>query len=124
MNLPPEGRKVIVVGAGIIGVATAVHLLRRNYDVTLVDQVAPGDADATSYGNAGILATGSMVPVTVPSLFGNIPYYLLSKDSPLFLKWSHLPKMAGWLPRYLKSCLAANSTKISGNYPATLSSWI
>ena len=107
------GSKIIVVGAGIVGVATAVHLLRRNYSVTLVDRADPGDSSATSYGNAGVLATGSLVPVTVPSLFGNIPSYLLSKDSPLFLKWTHLPKMAGWLPRYLKSCFAANSAKIS-----------
>ena len=43
--------RIVVVGAGIVGVCTAWHLLRRGADVTLIDRDEPGLG--CSYGNAG-----------------------------------------------------------------------
>ena len=45
---------VIVIGAGIVGVSTALRARRHGLDVTLIDRLPPGDA--TSFGNAGVLA--------------------------------------------------------------------
>ena len=59
--------KVIVVGAGIVGVSCAIWLQRDGHDVTLVDRAGP--ASGTSQGNAGVLAAGAIVPVTVPGLW-------------------------------------------------------
>ena len=44
---------VIVIGGGIVGVSTAIHLLRRGRSVLLVDKNTPGRE--TSFGNAGII---------------------------------------------------------------------
>ena len=93
---------VLVVGAGIVGVSTALRLQRRGVAVTIVDSRLPGDG--TSYGNAGVLATGSILPVTMPGLLKKVPGMLTDPLGPLYLRWSYLPKMAGWLRQYLSHC--------------------
>ena len=97
---PPTGNKTVaIVGAGIVGVATAVWLQREGYNVILIDRAGPGEG--TSYGNGGILASCSVVPVTVPGLIRKAPGMLLDRDSPLFLRLSYLPRLLPWLTRYL-----------------------
>ncbi|PHP68690.1 FAD-dependent oxidoreductase [Zhengella mangrovi] len=93
------GRTVVVIGAGIVGVSTAVWLLRDGHDVILIDRKDPGEG--ASHGNGGVLASCSVVPVTVPGLLAKAPRMLLSPDQPLFLKWSYLPRLLPWLIRYL-----------------------
>ncbi|MGV3651993.1 MAG: NAD(P)/FAD-dependent oxidoreductase [Devosia sp.] len=56
--------EVIVLGAGIIGVSTALHLRRRGHDVLLIDRKAPGRE--TSYGNAGIIQAEGIRPRAFP----------------------------------------------------------
>ena len=93
-------KSVVIVGAGIVGVSTALWLQRDGHDVTIIDRLDPGEG--TSHGNGGVLASCSIVPVTVPGLLRKAPKMLLSPDQPLFLKWSYLPKLAPWLIRYLR----------------------
>ena len=95
-------KRVVIIGAGIVGVSTAIWLQRKGVDVVVVDKGGP--ASGTSFGNAGVLAAASVVPVTVPGLIGKAPKMLLDKDQPLFLNWSYLPRLLPWLPRYLSHC--------------------
>ncbi|MEM7300886.1 MAG: FAD-dependent oxidoreductase [Pseudomonadota bacterium] len=94
-----EAKHVVVVGAGIVGVSTAIWLQRAGLSVTLIDKEGP--AAGTSYGNGGVLAACSVVPVTMPGILKNAPKMLFSRDGPLFLKWSYLPKLLPWLFKYL-----------------------
>lgn len=55
---------VIVLGAGIVGISTAIHLLRRGRSVLLVDRRAPGQE--TSYGNSGIIQREGVRPHAFP----------------------------------------------------------
>lgn len=89
----------VVIGAGIIGVASALWLKRYGHEVTLVDRNPPGTG--TSFGNACVLAACSFVPVTSPGLIQKAPGYLFDKNFPLFLRWSYLPKLTPFLMRYL-----------------------
>jgi D-amino-acid dehydrogenase len=98
--------KVIVVGAGIVGVSCAVWLQRSGHDVTIVDRAGP--ASGTSHGNAGVLAAGAIIPVTVPGLLQRAPAMLLNRDAPLFLKWSYLPKLIPFLAKYLRHATDAH----------------
>jgi len=91
--------RVIVVGAGIVGVSCAIWLQRSGHDVTIVDRAGP--ASGTSHGNAGVLAAGAVIPVTTPGIIKNAPRMLLNPDSPLFMKWTYLPKLLPFLTRYL-----------------------
>ena len=92
-------KTIIVIGAGIVGVSTAIWLQRSGFKVTIIDQKGP--ATGASHGNAGILAASSIIPVPNPSLIKKLPFYLLSKDSPVFFKMSYLPQMFPFLMSYL-----------------------
>lgn len=104
MSQPSEtgstsGQTVAIVGAGIVGVATAIWAQRAGHRVVLIDREGP--AAGTSFGNAGLLASASIVPVTTPSLWRRAPAMVLNPDSPLFLRWRYLPQIAPWLVRFL-----------------------
>ena len=104
-------QKTIVIGAGIVGVSTALWLLRDGHEVVLVDRVGP--AAGASYGNAGVLAAGSVVPVTVPGLQRKAPRMLFSANQPLFLRWAYLPRLVPFLTRYLRHATDASVRKTS-----------
>lgn len=104
-------RHVVVIGAGIVGVSTALWLRREGADVTLIDREGP--AAGTSYGNGGVLASCSVVPVTVPGLVRKAPKMLLDPNQPLFLKWGYLPKLAPWLVKYLSHANAEDTARIA-----------
>lgn len=102
---------VAVIGAGIVGVSTAIWLQRDGHDVVLIDRAGPGEG--TSYGNGGVLASCSIVPVTVPGLMRKAPRMLLDPGQPLFLKWSYLPRLAPWLRAYLRHCRPEEARRIA-----------
>ncbi len=102
---------IVVVGAGIVGAASAIWLRRAGLEVTLVDKGRPGMG--TSYGNACILARSAIVPVTTPGLIAKGPKYLLDPNFPLYMRWSYLPRLLPWLARYLKHANDADTRRIS-----------
>ncbi|MCY4141963.1 MAG: FAD-dependent oxidoreductase [Rhodobacteraceae bacterium] len=104
---------VAVIGAGIVGVSTAIWLQREGHQVTLIDRVGP--AAGTSHGNAGVLAAGSVVPIPVPGLIPKIPGLLLDRDQPLFLRWSYLPRLLPFLLSYLANGRHAPVERISAS---------
>lgn len=95
-------RKVAVIGAGIVGVSAANWLQRAGHEVILIDREGP--AAGTSYGNAGILAAASVIPVTVPGLIAKAPKMLFDSDGPLFMRWGYALRLLPWLGKYLKHC--------------------
>ncbi|MFP3383908.1 NAD(P)/FAD-dependent oxidoreductase [Tritonibacter sp. SIMBA_163] len=102
---------IVVVGAGIVGAASAIWLRRAGLEVTLVDKGAPGMG--ASYGNACILARSAIVPVTTPGLIPKGPRYLFDPNFPLFMRWSYLPRLLPWLAKYLKNANDADTRRIS-----------
>lgn len=101
----------VVIGAGIVGVSTAIWLRRAGRDVTLIDRSAPGQG--TSYGNAGVLANCSVVPVTTPGLIRKGPKLALDPNFPLFVRWSYMPKLLPWLVRYLSHANDKDTRRIA-----------
>ncbi len=92
-------KPIVVIGAGIVGVSTALWLQRDGHEVVLVDREGP--AAGTSHGNGGVLASCGVVPINAVGLMKTAPGMLLQTDSPLFLRWSYLPRMLPWLFSYL-----------------------
>ncbi|MGK9166646.1 FAD-binding oxidoreductase [Inquilinus limosus] len=108
--MTPGAGRVAVIGGGIVGVSTAIWL-RRGREVVLVD---PGvAADRASFGNAGVLAACSVVPVTVPGLAAKAPKMVLDPNFPLFLRWGYLPRLLPWLLRYLSHATAVEAARIA-----------
>ncbi|MBY8975044.1 FAD-binding oxidoreductase [Rhodobacteraceae bacterium NNCM2] len=105
--------QIIVVGAGITGVATALLLVRDGHEVTLIDRIQPGDEQQTSFGNAGILASGSVIPVSTPGLLGKVPKMWLDKDGPLFFNPLYLPRFLPWLLPFLRLATPEGVRKVA-----------
>ncbi|MEM5390011.1 FAD-dependent oxidoreductase [Paraburkholderia phymatum] len=93
--------EVGIVGAGFIGLASAGWLMRDGHRVTLFDP--SGVAQGASYGNAGTFAPYGCIPVNNPSVFRDLPRFLLSSESPFRLRWSYLPHVLPWLVRFMIS---------------------
>jgi D-amino-acid dehydrogenase len=111
-------RSVVVVGAGITGLSAAEWLRRGGCNVLLIDAVFPGDRAQASFGNAGLLARTSILPVATPSLVRKAPGMALDKDAPLFLRWSYLPWLLPWLVPFLRNANARMIHAVSAHLAA------
>ncbi|WP_342703461.1 D-amino acid dehydrogenase [Burkholderia arboris] len=94
---------VIVLGAGVIGVTTAWHLREAGCDVTVIDREADV-AQATSLGNAGVIAPGYVTPWAAPGMPGKILKYLFKPASPLIFRPSLDAAQWRWIARWLREC--------------------
>ena len=92
-------RTAIVLGAGMVGVCCALSLQKRGFAVTLIDRRPPGSE--TSYGNAGVLARSSIVPLNNPGLWSKLAGYLGNRHPALNLGWRRAVTRPGWLLRFL-----------------------
>ena len=96
-------KHTVVIGAGIVGAAAAVELLRDGHRVTILEPGPPGGEQAASYGNGTVLNPGSVVPMSTPGVWRKVPGYLMDPAGPLTIRWSHLPKLLPWLFRFLRA---------------------
>lgn len=104
-------KTAIVIGGGIVGMSTAIWLQRTGRNVTVIDR---GEAAGrASFGNAGVLASSSVIPVPVPGIARKIPTMLLNPKEPLFVKWPYLPRLAPWAIRYLAHSKAGEVRRIA-----------
>ncbi|WP_282610038.1 FAD-binding oxidoreductase [Pelagibius sp. Alg239-R121] len=94
--------EVGIIGAGIIGVASAFELSRQGYRVTLFDQDQPGRF-GPSFGNAGHIAGSDIFPLSKPGIERTALRMLADRDGPLKLSASHLPKSLPWLWNFWRS---------------------
>ena len=90
-------KHILVIGAGIVGLSTALFLQDDGHEVTLVDPAKPGSG--TSSGNAGILSVSSVTPLITPETLKALPAMLANPLGPLRLRWRHLPTLLPWLAR-------------------------
>lgn len=109
---PAGGRgHAAVVGAGIVGVATALRLHREGWQVTLLDKAGPGEG--TSFGNASVIAPDSVVPVAAPGLLRELPRLMSDPLGPLAIRWRYLPQLTPWLLRFLAAGRPSRVEEIS-----------
>ena len=102
--------QIVVIGAGIVGAATALELLRDGHQVTIVEPGTPGGDQAASYGNGCWLSPSSVLPVSAPGLWKKVPGYLADPLGPVTLRWRYLPKALPWLWRFLRA--GSNAAKL------------
>lgn len=94
-----------MLGAGIVGVCTALALQREGWTVTLVDRDEPGRG--CSFGHAGIIHSGGCIPLATPGILGAVPGMLLDPEGPLVVRWRHLPRLLPWLVRLMAASRGA-----------------
>ena len=91
-------RTAVVVGAGMVGLATAWHLQERGVDVTVLDR--EGVAAGSSWGNAGWLTPGMAMPLADPTLWTYAPKALLDPAAPLHIPARLDPRLWSFLARF------------------------
>ncbi len=116
-----KGLSVAVIGAGVVGLSTALWLQRYGHQVEIIDPAPPLPGmdfrRAASFGNAATIAPNAIFPVASPGILWKVPGMLLDKEGPFSLYWRDLPDLLPWLsafilssrkPRFdhLTSCLA------------------
>jgi D-amino-acid dehydrogenase len=104
-------KHVVVIGAGIVGLSTAHHLLKEGAKVTLIDRDPEGDK--ASFGNAGGIAVTEVIPASVPGLFLKVPGWLLDPLGPLALRPTYAPKLIPWFLRFSKAGSASEVKRIA-----------
>lgn len=90
--------QTLVLGAGIVGVSSALHLQARGRHVLLLDRQPPGNG--TSHGNAGLIERASVIPYAFPREVTKLVRYGLNQQSDVRYSLRHLPKAGPWLLQY------------------------
>ncbi len=89
---------VLVLGAGIVGVATALQIASRGREVVLIDRRGPGEE--TSFGNAGLIERASIFPYLFPRDVSALARYAVNGANEAHYRLADLPAFAPWLARY------------------------
>ena len=95
--------KTIVLGGGVIGVATAFYLAGHGCKVTVIER-EPDVALETSFGNAGVIAPGYVTPWAAPGMPAKMLKYLFKPTSPLIFRPTFDPAQWRWIARWLREC--------------------
>jgi D-amino-acid dehydrogenase len=98
---------VAVLGAGIVGISAGIAARQRGLSVVVIDRREPGSE--TSYGNAGILSSGSILPLNKPSLWSALPGYLGNTSAAL--RWDPMWVMRNldWVARFLGNAMPSRT---------------
>lgn len=92
---------VLVLGAGMVGVCTALHLRRRGLSVVLMDRRAPGEE--TSFGNAGVIEGSALFPVSFPRDLAVLVRHALKLAPQSNYRLGALPGLMPWLAAYFQA---------------------
>jgi D-lysine oxidase len=114
MTLAPMRGDVVVLGAGIVGICTALHLQKRGRAVVLVDR--RGAAEETSFGNAGLIQREGVYPYGFPHDFGALARYALNRTIDAYYHPSALLRLAPFLLQYWKYSRPARHAEVARYY--------
>ena len=95
--------KVVILGAGVIGTASAYYLAKAGHEVTVIER-QPAAALETSYANAGEVSPGYLAPWAGPGVPMKAIKWLMMKHSPLAIRPSLDPHMWRWVTQMLFNC--------------------
>ena len=94
--------KVVVIGAGVIGLSAALMAQARGLSVTVVDREGP--ASGASAGNAGAFAFTDILPLASPGILRKAPKWLLDPLGPLAIPPAYALQITPWLYRFWRAC--------------------
>ncbi len=89
----------LVIGAGIIGTSLALEMQRRGRQVVLVDRDAPGRG--ASFGNMASVAVTEFMPASRPSVWRQIPGWMLDPEGPVRVRPAYMPRLVPWFLRFI-----------------------
>lgn len=109
MDSTQQDHDVVIVGGGLIGLATALALQDSYKTVALID---PGiDRIRASYGNAGVIGRASIFPMANPAIWPKLLRYARGADPGLKIRYQDVKALSAWLPRFLFNATLASYQK-------------
>lgn len=106
-----SNRHVTIVGAGIIGLAVAYHLVKAGQRVTVIDRDPEGDK--VSFGNAGAIAVTEVIPASSPAVWAKVFGWMVDPLGPLAVRPAHAPALIPWLWQFARAGLPSEVERIS-----------
>jgi D-amino-acid dehydrogenase len=101
------GKRVVIIGAGIIGLSTAYYCARRGFQVTVVERKA-AQRDGTSYGNAGMVVPSHFIPLAAPGMVALGLKWMWNPASPFYIKPRLDAALLGWGYKFWRAATAAH----------------
>jgi len=98
--------RVLVLGSGVVGTASAYYLARAGFEVVVVDR-QPAVAMETSFANAGQVSPGYASPWAAPGVPLKAMKWLLQRHAPLAIKLTGDVHQYLWMAQMLRNCTAA-----------------
>jgi D-amino-acid dehydrogenase len=95
-------KNVVIVGAGVAGLASAYYCLERGHAVTILER-GPVDHDCCSLGNAGFISPSHFVPLAAPGVVGKALRWLGDPESPFWVRPRLDPSFLAWSLRFWRA---------------------
>jgi D-amino-acid dehydrogenase len=108
--------QAIVIGAGVVGMATAVYLQRAGIQAVVIDPLPP--AGGASFGNAGLLSPDTAAPIAMPGMLRKVPGWLSDQAGPLVVRPGYFPRALPWLLQWVKAGRLERMLEISDSMRA------
>ena len=102
----PERDRILVLGAGVIGVATSHFLAQHGFSVTVIER-EPGAGQITSFANGGLIVPSMADPWAAPGMIWKLLTWIGREESPFLLQPRHIPGLLSWGARFLANCRAS-----------------
>ena len=102
---------IVVVGAGVVGLAVAYHLVKGGANVTLIDRDPEGDK--ASFGNAGGIAVTEIMPASAPGALWRAFGWMFDPLGPVAVRPRHAPRLIPWLVWFMRSGTPREVERIS-----------
>jgi len=96
-----DAADVAIIGAGIVGIATAAHLAEAGFRVVVFDR--SGVCEETSSGNAAAFAFSDVLPLAHKGMIAQVPKWLADPLGPLSIPPAYFPKLLPWLYRFWRA---------------------
>src|SRR5262245_57715435 len=106
-------KRVVIIGAGIIGLSTAYYCVRRGFQVTVVERKG-AQRDGTSYGNAGMVVPSHFIPLAAPGMVALGLKWMWNPASPFYIKPRFDAALFDWGCKFWR---AANAGHVQRSAP-------
>lgn len=107
-------KKVLIIGAGIIGLHCAYYLNEKGFEVEVLESASENDENACSYGNCGLLVPSHFIPLASPGMLRSGMKMLFDRKSPVYLP---VARNIQHIPWFLKFMLAASQKQVTRVIP-------
>ena len=107
-------KKIIVIGAGVIGLHCAYYLQKAGFEVEVIEAESENNEEGCSYGNCGLLVPSHFVPLASPEMLHSGLKMMLDRTSPVYLPPGKNISSLSWFLKFMK---AANKKSVARAIP-------